>query len=1027
MRRRFPSAEIQVLYGPTEGTIICASHRVPRHEIPRSLLGRPLGNVELSLRDPEGGWVPIGAPGEIWIGGPGVTRGYLAREALTAERYPWIAGRRFYRTGDRARQTPEGCLEFLGRIDDQIKVRGFRIEPGEIEAVIQEHPGVSAVAVVAREDAATGRELIAWVVPASPAPAVAELRARVQTRLPDYMMPGRWAFLAELPLTAHGKVDRRALAGMSARAAEPETYVAPRTPVEEMVAGAFAEVLGVERVSAEASFFQLGGHSLLATQLLSRLRAALRVELPLRSVFEQPTVAGLAREVEVAAGSGAAAPPSIERIERTEEFPLSFAQQRLWFIHQLEPESPAHNMFVVLRLDGELDVSSLERALSEVVHRHESLRTRFPAVEGRPAQRIDPPRRQALPVIDLLALDLSARAGEAERLARGAADRPFDLASGPLLRTVLVRYATGAWHLLFTLHHIVGDGWSIGVLVREISALYRASSQGQSSALPKLPFQYVDFAVWQREGFTEEWIAAEVAYWRERLKGAPPVLDLPLDRARPSFPSSRGASRSLLLSPTLYAEVRSLSRKEGATLFMTLLAVFQALLSRLCNQEDVVVGTPVAGRNRLETEGIIGFFVNTLCMRGDLSGSPTFLDLLQSVRATTLDAYMHQELPFERLVEELAPERSLSHTPLFQVMFALQNAPSEPLALPGLRLTPVPDGRMAVEFDWTFDLTEEAGGISGTLLYRTDLFDGATLERVLRHFQILLERGVAEPGRLLAEIPLLSSVERHLLLAEWSRPAGELVASFYLDRFAARVARDPRAVAAVFAGEPLSYGELDRRTGHLASYLQSLGVGPEVTVGIFVDRSFEMLVGLLGVLRAGGIYVPLDPTYPRERLAFMQEDCGASVILTKEHLAPALPPGAARAVLLDKQWPEIERHPSTPAPCAAVADNGAYVIYTSGSTGRPKGALVTHRALAGFAMGYAERIGLRHDDRVLAVRRPQLRRRGRGDLPDTAGRCPSGASGCHRACHSARVPAGRRGGRGDDGRAADGFLARVGL
>ncbi|HEX7240350.1 MAG TPA: amino acid adenylation domain-containing protein, partial [Longimicrobiaceae bacterium] len=661
-----PPRRLLHVYGPTEGTTFSSWQRVER--VPAGAatvpIGRGIASTTLHVLDRRMEPVPAGIPGELYVGGAGVARGYVGRPEPTAERFVPDAfgepGARMYRTGDRVRWSARGEVEFLGRLDAQVKIRGFRIEPGEVEAVLHAHPGVREAAVTVREDAPGERRLVGYVVPREPgAVETAELRRWLAQRLPEHLVPGALVALEALPLTPNGKLDRRALpapgpGGTGASAA-------PRTPAEEVLAGIWADVLRAERVGVHDGFFELGGHSLLATRVVSRVRDAFGVELPLRAVFEAPTVAALAERVEEARGGGAPPPPLVP-VPRGRPLPLSFSQHRLWFIDRLEPGSAAYNMPFPLRLGGGLHPGALEHALSEVVRRHEALRTRFPVVDGEPVQHVDPPRPVPIPRVDLRGAAPERREGELARLAAEEARRPFDLAAGPLLRATLVRLDDAQHALLFTLHHVVSDGWSMGVLVRETFEAYAARVEGRAPALPGLPVQYADFAVWQREWLTGETLERQLAYWRERLTGAPPVLDLPTDRARPAQRAGRGAWCALRVEPALTEGVRALSRREGATTFMTLLAAFSTLLARYSGQTDVVVGTPIAGRGRGETEGLIGFFLNTLALRVDLGGDPAFRDLLGRVRETTLGAYAHQDVPFERIIEEVQPARSLGHS-----------------------------------------------------------------------------------------------------------------------------------------------------------------------------------------------------------------------------------------------------------------------------------------------------------------------------------------------------------------------------
>ncbi|HVR99575.1 MAG TPA: amino acid adenylation domain-containing protein, partial [Thermoanaerobaculia bacterium] len=927
-------------YGVTEATIVSTAVDLEARSAAEGRgevsIGRVLRGTEAFLLDREGQPVPPGALGELHLGGGLLARGYLGRPDLTAERvvpHPFAAepGGRLYRTGDLARALADGALEFAGRADRQIKVRGYRIEIEEIEARLLCHPEVEAAVVAAREDPAGEKRIVAYVVPHSlPGPAPAALRAFVREALPDYMVPGAYVELAALPLSPNGKVDRRAVSASAApeRASFGEGAAAPSDPVEELLAGIWSEVLGLERVGAHDDFFALGGHSLLATQVVSRIRTVLGIELPLRRLFETPTLVELAQAVRKSRESQA---PPIVAVPRDGDLPLSFAQQRLWFLDRLEPGSPAYNMPLAVRLAGEVDPAQLEDIFFEVVRRHEALRTTFASRDGMPIQVIAAPRVE-LPVLDLSLVPES----EALRLAREEAGRPFDLERGPLLRLALIRLGERDHVLLMTLHHIISDGWSMGVLLREVAALC------EDSPLPELPVQYADFAVWQRSWLRGEVLEAQLAYWRRQLgnlNGAPRVLELPLDRPRPAVQTFRGASLRVALTAEA---IHAICRREGATPFMVLLAAWAAVLGRHAGQEDVLVGTPIAGRNRREVEGLIGFFVNTLALRADLSGDPGFTGLLGRMRRTALDGYAHQDVPFERLVEELVPERDMAHSPLFQVLLALQNAPGETLSLEGLDLTPLDVADTVAKFDLTLSFAERQG-FEGALEYNTDLFDGSTVMRLWARFTVLLEAALAAPDRPLSELPLLRPEERHQAFLEWNDTARSFPGGCLHELVTRQAERTPDAVAASFEGQQLSYGELERRANRLAHRLTGK---PDVRIGVMLERSLEMIVALLGVLKAGAAYIPLDPSHPAERLALLLESSGARVVLSQEHL-----------LVLDG--------PDTPPAVPLGEDNLAYVIYTSGSTGTPKGVMVPHRGIVNRLLWMQEAYPLTPGDRVL--------------------------------------------------------------
>ena len=940
-----PPQRLLNVYGPTESTTFATWHLVSAVDEDAATvpIGRAIANTTAYVLDGAGQPAPVGVAGELYLGGDGLARGYLARPALTAARFvpdPFSAepGARLYRTGDRVRWLPSGALEFVGRTDQQVKVRGFRIEPGEVEAALLAHPQIRAAVVVVREDGGEKR-LVGYVVPADGAgPSAGELREHLRQRLPEYMVPAAFVPLDALPLNANGKVDRRALPAPE-YAAEAE-FAEPRTPTEELLAGIFAEVLGVERVGRYDGFFELGGHSLLATRVVSRVRQSLAIELPLRAIFEHPTVAALAERVEDArqAAQGLALPP-ITRSSRSGDLPLSFAQERLWLLDRLAPGNIVYNVTGALRLEGELDAEALERALSEIVRRHEVLRTTFALRDGAPVQLVAPPAPLRLAREDV------ADEAEVRRRVRAEAQRPFDLARGPLLRTSLLRVDDREHVLLLSMHHIVTDGWSMGILLRELATLYAAFARGEDSPLAELPIQYGDYAVWQREHLAGA-LDPQLAWWRERLAGAPALLDLPTDRPRPAVQSHRGAVEPFALPRETAEQLRALARAEGATLFMVLLAAWQLLLARYSGQEDVVVGTPVAGRTRGEVEGLIGFFVNTLALRTDLSGAPSFRALLARVREGTLGAYAHQDLPFERLVEAVHPERSLDHSPLFQVMLVLQNAPGAAAELPGLRLRALERESQVAKFDLTLFLAESGGGLAGVLEYATALFDDATARRMLAHFRIVLEHVARDPAAPLHAISLLGEAERRQLVLEWNDTAAEYPRDLCVhDLFRAQAARTPAAVAVEHCADLLTYAELDRWTDRLARRLRGLGVEPEVRVGIFIDRSPEMVAAVLAVLKAGGAYVPLDPGYPAERLAWLLADSAAPVLLTTARGRDRLPPHGARMVTVER---ETASAATDPLPSTATPGNLAYVIFTSGSTGRPKGVAVPHRGVVSY-------------------------------------------------------------------------------
>jgi len=972
----YPKIKLVNAYGPTEAADdICQAvfdKPLPKEQI-NVPIGKPLANLSIYVLEPQQQLLPIGVYGEICVAGVGVGAGYWRNEEKTRASFvnnPYADGpysNVIYRTGDLGRWLPDGSLEFIGRLDHQVKIRGFRIELGEIEAALGQSPFVKENAVVVHEDESTGKQLVAFCVP-EPEQVIdkTELRGFLTERLPDYMIPSAFVTLEAMPLTPNGKLDRRALSTLSvSHDSSEEQLVAPRTPEEELLAGMWADVLGVERVGIHDNFFELGGHSLLAMQLISRLRDTFATELPLRDLFEFPTIANLGERLAVGRHERQLSP--IKPIARTDELPLSFGQQRLWFLNQLEGPSATYNMPSVLRLVGTLHRAALEESLTEIVRRHESLRTTFTTINGKPHQVIHQSFNPIKEVVDLQALPPAKPATEVQRLAQQEAQHSFELAKGPLVRATLLKLGAEEHVLLFTMHHIISDGWSIEVAIQELSSLYNAFSQGQPSPLPALPIQYADFASWQRQWLTGEVLEAQLKYWRQQLTGVPALLELPTDYPRPASQSYQGATQEIQLTAELTQQLKKLSQQTGTTLFMTLLSAFAVLLSRYSGMNDIVIGSPIANRTQSQTESLIGFFVNTLVFRIDLEGDPNVTALLKRVRRVALDAYANQDIPFEQLVEEVQPVRSLSHSPLFQVMFVLQNVPMGSMELAGLSLTPIEPESVVAQFDLTLTMEETSLGLDGILEYSTDLFEAATMERLMGHLKILLTGMVANPRQPIHELPLLTEAEQQQLIA-WNDTAADYPREKTLvDLFEEQVEKTPEAIAVVFEKQPLTYQELNIKANQLAHYLQNMGVKPDVLVGICVERSLEMVIGLFGILKAGGAYLPLDPVYPAARLAFMLEDANVSILLTQKKLVEGLPEHQARVVCLDSDWHLDSRLRKDNPVSDAMPSNLAYIIYTSGSTGKPKGVMISHQSLVNFLSTMRLRPGLSDQDILLAV------------------------------------------------------------
>ncbi|HEU0054645.1 MAG TPA: amino acid adenylation domain-containing protein, partial [Longimicrobium sp.] len=965
-------------YGPTETTTFACCHVVRGDEEGAIPVGRPIAGARAYVLDAAMRPVPVGVPGELYLGGGGVARGYVGAPAPTAEKFvpdPWSPGGRLYRTGDRARWNRRGEVEFLGRMDRQVKVRGFRVEPGEVETVLRAHPAV-ADAVVDVWGEGDARRLAAWVVAAGGAPLTADaLRAHAAERLPGHLVPSAFAVIDELPLTHNGKVDRRALPAPELGAGDG--FVAPATPTEEIVAGIWADLLAVERVGATDDFFHLGGHSLLATRAVSRLRAVFGVDVPLRDMFAHSTVAGLAAEVDRLRDAAAAgAPTEIDAPEVPDggEAPVSFAQERMWFLDRLEPGTSSLAIPNALRLRGALDAAALKRALEEVVRRHQSLRTVFPERGGVPVQRVLPPGPFDLPVHDLRGLGETERRGAAAAISRRVAEAPFDLERGPLVRAELARLGDEE-HAVFTcVHHAVSDGWSMSLFLTEWTTLYAAFAAGEPSPLPEPALQYPRFAAWQREWLKGEALEAQLGYWRNTLGGASPRLELPTDRPRPEVQGHRGALESLLLPRELSDAVLALGRREGSTLFMVLLAALDLVFQRWSGQDDIVVGTPIAGRTRRETEGVLGLFLNTLALRVDLSGDPTFSGLLARVRDAALGAYAHQDVPFEAVLAEVKPERDLSRSPVFQAMLNVVNFEGARVEVPGLDVEAYGHAEEpASKFDLTLYVGENPQGITANLVYDAALFDAPRMRALLAQLQAVLAQAVDDASRPLSAFALatgdaasvLPDATRPLVTEPWSGAAHEA--------FAARAAASPGAVAVTDGGETWTYAELDAAANHTARRLMDGGVRPGDVVAVYAHRSPALVRALLATWKAGAAFAVLDPAYPPARLMAQLRAAPPAALLRLSaagevpgEVAAALGESVRATVVLGAKTAE-ETAPS-PAPAVTVGpDDLAYVAFTSGTTGVPKAVAGTHRPLAHFFGWYAREFGVSASDRFVLL------------------------------------------------------------
>ncbi|MDJ0548257.1 MAG: amino acid adenylation domain-containing protein, partial [Microcystis sp. M49637_WE12] len=963
------------VYGPTEASVTAIVHDLLDYQsekINSVLIGRPIANTKAYILDQNLQPVPIGVKGELHLCGVRLARGYLNRPELTAEKFinnPFAHSpfNRLYKTGDLARYLPDGNIECFGRIDNQVKIRGFRIELGEIEAVINQNIDVQTSCVIIREDTPGDKYLVAYIVAHyERIPMISELRQFLSSKLPLYMVPQAFVFLESLPLTTNRKVDRRALPAPDKIGNRRDQYVAPRNGIEEMLVQIWTEILKIEQVGIYDNFFEIGGHSLLATQLVSRIRSLFKIELPLRSLFGAATVAELAHLIGQLQQQNLTltVPPILPRTKDT-ELPLSFAQQRLWFLDQLQPNSALYNIPMVLHFRGNLNQKALEQSLREICDRHEVLRTNFVTIDGQPTQIIQT-TRETISVVDLQDLPIQEQAEKTQQLKQKQATQPFDLAKESLIRITLVVLSETEHFLLVCMHHIISDGWSIEVFIHELTSLYNAYTQNHPANLAPLPIQYADFALWQKQWLQGDVLQSQLNYWQNQLTAAPPLLSLPTDHPRPAVQSFVGTQQEFSLSPKLSQALTELSRQQGVTLFMTLLAAFDALLYRYTGSSDILVGTPIANRNRGEIEGLIGFFVNTLVMRTDLSDNPSFSQLLTRVREVTMDAYAHQDLPFEMLVEALQPERDLSHTPLFQVAFVLQNTPKSEIAMTGLTVTDLPPENTTAKFDLTLAMVSTDDGLKGVWEYNTDLFESSTIERLSGHFLNLLGGIAANPQARISQLPLLTESETNQLLIEWNNTQVDYPEYKCIHQlFEEQVKRTPDAVAVVCSQQQLTYNELNCRANQLAHYLRKLGVKADTLVGISLERSLEMIVGLLGILKAGGAYLPLDPDYPSERLQFAIADAQLSLLLTQEGLIDKLPEHQAPLILLDRFTEEINQNSQDNLTGVVTANNLANLIYTSGSTGKPKGVMVEHRGLFNLAQAQIKTFNLQSNSRIL--------------------------------------------------------------
>jgi amino acid adenylation domain-containing protein len=948
------------IYGTTETSLSKLAYEVKPEDVERPSIpvGKPIKGSAVMIMDGAANPCHPGAVGEIYIRTPYRSFGYYRDAELTNQVFiqnPFSNDPNdlVHKTGDYGRLLEDGNLEHLGRRDQQVQIRGVRVELGEIENLLRAHSAVGDVAVVDRADAEGNKFLVAYLTLTN-GTGSDHLREYLADRLPPTMLPSAFVELDQLPRTLNGKIDRKALPALELIEAEREMEAGMLTPIEEIVAGIWSEVLRLPVVNRQGNFFNLGGHSLLATQVIHRVRDTLKIELPVRMIFEAPTVAQFSELIQAQLSEGNVTSESpIEPVSRDRKLPLSFAQQRLWFQEELARGTSTLHIDLEMSLKGPLNQAALEQTFSEISRRHENFRTSFPVIDGEPVQVVQPPARVSIPTVDLSKLNEAERESVEAKLAETALARPFDLETGPLVRLALIRHSEQEHTVQCMLHHIVSDGWSRGVLIREVSSLYEAFGSGEPSPLPELKVQYADYAVWQRERLQGEALERELEFWKDQLAGAPPLLDLPTDRPRPPVQTYRGAAETFSLSPDLSRRLKALSQQKGTTMFMLLLAAFQTLLYRYTNEEDIVVGTTVANRERSEIEPLIGFFVNMLALRADCSGNPPFLQLLDQVRETTLKAYAHQSVPFEKLIQELRPKRNPGYLPLFQAVFTFQNQPTlMDMTLSDLTLS-VPQREVTTtQIDLLFDMDEISGGLQGGVQYNRDLFDRTTILRMIEHFQSLLTAIAADPQQRLSELPMLSAEETHQLAAWNETPITSAPDVCVHQLFEVQSEATPDSIAVEFRGEVLSYAELNRKANQLAHHLRAEGVQPGNLVAVCVEHSPEELIAILAVLKAGAGYVAQDPQHPLQRLSFVREDANVVAVLTREKF--------------ERDWPAISQQSDSNNHVDVNPDSLAYVIYTSGSTGEPKGVGISHRSLVNY-VSWAKDVYLHNDSLAFAL------------------------------------------------------------
>ena len=971
--QRLPYATLYNEYGPTEATVWCSVYRTTREEAgARVPIGKPIDNMQLYVLDADLEPLPIGVPGELYVAGDCLARGYVNQPQLTQERFlahPHVAGARLYRTGDRARYREDGNVEFLGRVDQQVKLRGYRIELGEVEYVLSNFPGVYQAAVLLRQDKPGQQRLVGYVTGLPELKAMLDqVRSYAAARLPQYMVPSVILWVEVMPLTATGKINRSALPVPEETAGQAAAKIAPRNQVEEALAELWKSVLGVPEAGIHDNFFERGGHSLLATQLVSRMREVFDVEVSLRVIFERPTIMDLAEEVtRLRRGERKVSEiPPIVRVPRDQPLPLSYSQQRMWLMYRLAPEGTAYNMPFASRQMGPLNKSALRCTIDAICSRHEAFRTTFAMTAEGPVQIVSSFQPPHWVEVDLSRLPSEQRWREATRLVEYEANQPFDLEKGPLAKFLLIEVEPEDHVLMLTMHHIIGDQWSFGVIGSEFAFFYNAFCQGETPSAKPLLLQYADYAVWERRCLTDDRLSTQLDYWQKSLAGLS-RLSLPTNYPRPVMQTFNGSHCMLELPASLLERLKQFSAERNTTVFMTLLACFQILLGRYSGQSDVAVGSPIANRTQSAVESIIGSFVNTLVLRTDLSGNPTFEEMLERVRETALGAYANQDFPFDKLVETMHSSRDHSSAPLVQVLFNLANAPIGEINVQGLSWVPFEVETGAAQFDLSLTIETEISR-KAYLTFNTDLFERQTAERMLGQYKVLLHSALTNPTARLSDLSMLTAPERTQLLQDWNRTQKDYPKfECFPQLFEGQVERTPDAVALSMGREALRYRDLNARANQLARYLRTLDVRPGVAVGICLERSLEMVIALMAVLKAGGAYVPLDPEYPPDRLRFMAEDADVPIVLTSEGLSSRFDSRAGRMLCLDREQMRIAQEIDHNLPPTATSQDLAYILYTSGSTGQPKGVEIPHQALVNFLCSMRQEPGCSAQDVMVCV------------------------------------------------------------